>query len=245
MDANRTEIPIYRAWKLRLLLGLAVAVVLVGGWELYHLGKSRAGGDLDSLYAERERLQDQLSVLDARNADLERQIAALERATQVDRQAYAVFKEERTGLQSEIKGLREELAFYRGVLAPSKDKVGLQAQDFDVVPALGSGRYRYRFVLTQSGKKDQVAKGVVHVFVEGLQDDEVKRLSLSELTGDENTDIPYRFRYFQTIEGDVQLPEGFITERVVVQAVPASAPRLPLEWTFDWPPETGGNAEER
>lgn len=244
MNANRTEILIYRAWKLRLLLGLAVILAGVAGWELYHLGKLRAGGDLDSLYAERERLQEQLDALDTRNAELERQIAVLERARQIDEQAYAVFKQERSGLQDELQGLREELAFYRGVMTPSQDKVGLQAQDFSVDAALGAGRFRYRFVLTQQGRQEQVARGVVNFFVDGLQNAQPKRLALAEISESGDDKIAYRFRYFQTVEGDVQLPEGFRPERVTLQAVPSTAPRLPLEWTFDWPLEAGGVAEE-
>ena len=244
MDANRKEILIYRAWRLRLVLGLAVLVAVVGGWELYQFGRSRAGGDLESLYAERGRLQAQLGELDVRNAALERQIAVLERARQIDQQAYAVFKQERSGLQDELLGLREELAFYRGVMSPGTDKVGLHAQDFDLEPAVGTARYRYRFVLTQPGRRDQTAKGVVRLFVEGVQEGVARRLGLAEASDSGTEDIPYRFRYFQSIEGILQLPDGFLPERVTLQAVPANAPRLPLEWSFDWPSNQGGPAEE-
>lgn len=244
MTAKRTDIRIYRAWKLKLVFWLVLIVAIVGGWELYRFGRSQAGGNLDSLYAERDRLQLQLAELDARNTELERQIAVLERSRQIDQQAYAVFKQERSGLQNELRGLREELAFYRGILEPDQDKVGLQAQDFSVESALAAGRYRYRFVLTQAGAQEQVARGVVHLSLEGLQDATAKRLTFKEISESGATEIGYRFRYFQTFEGELQLPENFVPERVILQAVPNSAPRLPLEWIFDWPLEAGGLAEE-
>ncbi len=244
MDVNRKEILIYRTWKLRLAVTLMVVIAVVGGWELYQFGRSRAGGDLDALYAEREGLQAQLGELDRRNAALERQIAVLERARQIDQQAYAVFKQERSGLQDQLLGLREELAFYRGVMSPGEGKVGLHVQDFDLQPAVGAARYRYRFVLTQPGRRDQTAKGVVHLSVEGIQEGVARRLGLAEISDAGTEDIPYRFRYFQSVEGNLQLPEGFLPERVTLQAVPANAPRLPLEWSFDWPSASGGPAEE-
>lgn len=248
MDVKRTEFLIFRAWKLRLLLALVVVITLVGGWEMYRLGLRHAGGDggrdLAALRAERDGLNERLRGLEARNIELEHQLALLEHSRRIDEQAYAVFNQERSGLQSEIQGLRDELAFYRGIMSPQQNKVGLEAQDFDVEAALGSGRYRYRFVVTQLGRNDQVARGRIELALDGLQDDKPRQLVLSELSPDGGASIDYRFRYFQTIEGHVQLPEGFIPERVLLKAIPATAPRLPLEWTFDWPLAPGGTNGE-
>lgn len=249
MDVKRTEFLIFRAWKLRLMLALAVLVVLVGGWELYRLGVRHGGGDggsgLAALRAERNALSERQRELETHNNELERQLALLEHSRRIDEQAYAVFKQERSGLQSEMQGLREELAFYRGIMSPQQDKVGLEAQNFDVEAALGTGRYRYRFVVTQLGRNDQVARGRIEFVLEGLQDAKPRQMTLSELSSDGGAAIEYRFRYFQTIEGQVYLPEGFIPERVLLKAIPATAPRLPLEWTFEWPLGSGGaNGED-
>lgn len=249
MDAKRTEFLIFRVWKLRLLLGLAVAAVILGGWELYRLGAARygdgAGAEVAALRAERSQLRQRVDALEGRNAELERKLALVERSRQIDAEAYAVFNQERSGLQNQIQGLQEELAFYRGIMTPAQGKVGIEVQDFDLKPALGAGRYRFSFMLTQAGGKDQLARGVVQLTLEGLLDGASKQLGLTELTQDGDAEIAYRFRYFQSIKGDLQLPEGFQPERIVLKAIPASAPKLPLEWTFDWPPEEGGGTEER
>jgi hypothetical protein len=248
VDVKRTEFLIFRAWKLRLLLASAVVIALIGGWELYRLGLRHGGGDggsaLKALRAERDGISERLRELETRNQELERQLALLEHSRRIDEQAYAVFKQERSGLQSEIQGLRDELAFYRGIMSPQQNKVGLEAQDFDVEPALGTGRYRYQFVVTQLGRNEQVARGRIELALEGLQDAKTRRLGMAELSPDGAAAIEYRFRYFQAIDGQVQLPEGFIPERVLLKAVPATAPRLPLEWTFDWPLERGGASGE-
>lgn len=249
MDAKRTEFLIFSAWKLRLLLGLAALAVALGGWELYRFGTAVTdpygdAAEVAALRTEQARLREQLSSLQAHSADLERKLALAERSRQIDAEAYAVFNQERMGLQDQLHGLQEELAFYRGIMSPSRAKVGIEAQDFDLKPALGAGRYRFSFMLTQSSGTEQLAKGVVRFRVEGVLDGKPKHLSLSELTQNGDTEYAYRFRYFQAIKGELQLPEGFLAERVVLKAIPTSAPKLPLEWIFDWPTDTDGGSEE-
>jgi hypothetical protein len=249
VDSKRTEFLIFRAWKLRLVAGVLSFAMVATGWILYQLGTAQGSGHADNggvaeLRAERDRLRGRLSELEARNAELERQLVLVERSRQIDAEAYAVFNQEHSGLYDEILGLREELAFYRGILSPDEGKIGLQAQDFDVKPMEGLGSYRFSLVLTQAGGKEQVARGSVRLVLEGREDGVPRQLDLKELTPNGEADIAYRFRYFQNLAGDLQLPERFVPERVVFKAVPTSAPRLPLEWTFDWPREAISRAEE-
>ena len=249
MDNKRTEFLIFRAWKLRLFLGALVVVMAAAGWALYQVGTMQRDPIVRDAKVVGVRVGDaelrgRLAELEARNAELERQLVLAERSRQIDADAYAVFNAERSGLHDEILGLREELAFYRGILSPSADKVGLQAQDFDVEAQGGVGRYRFSLVMTQAGGKEQVARGAVRLVLEGRENGVARQLGLEELTQDGSAEIAYRFRYFQTVIGDLQLPERFVPERVVVKAVPASAPRLPLEWTFDWPNEATSSAGE-
>ena len=249
MDDKRTEFLIFPVWKLRLFLGALFVVMMVAGWVLYQVGTMQrnppgGGAGVTEARVDNERLTSRLADLEARNAELERQLVLAERSRQIDAEAYAVFNAERSGLHDEILGLREELGFYRGILSPSADKVGLQAQDFDVEAQGGVGRYRFSLVMSQAGGTAQVARGVVRLILEGRENGVARQLGLEDLTQDGNAEIAYRFRYFQTVTGDLQLPERFVPERVVLKAVPASAPRLPLEWTFDWPNEAASSAGE-
>ena len=46
----------------------------------------------------------------------------------------------------------------------------------------------------------------------------------------------FSFRYFQNIEGDIQLPQGFKPQRVTIKVVSRNrSSQDPLEKTFDWP----------
>lgn len=247
MNRKRIEFLVFEKGKLRLLLGLAAVAVLLAGWELYRIGTAGDGtkrsDEVAALRAERTHLRQRVDALEMRNEELERKLAFAERSRQIDAEAYAVYSQERSGLEDQIRGLEEELTIYRGILSPERGKIGLEAQNFELKPALGERRYRFTFMLTQGGTKDLIAKGAVRLTVEGLQDGKSRRIDLADLTENGDAGLAYRFRYFQIIKTALQLPDGFRPERIVIKAIPASAPKLPLEWTYDWPPDAGGVTE--
>ena len=45
-----------------------------------------------------------------------------------------------------------------------------------------------------------------------------KQLDIKELSGGALDLLKLRFKYFQNIEGDIVLPEGFLPSRVVVES---------------------------
>ena len=246
MAAHKAEVLIYRTWKLRLAVVLLVSASVLIAWAMYDLGQSNAVSDLASLQAERARFLDQIRELDARNQMLEQHIVMLERAQQIDQETYGEVKRDHAGLSQKIQELREQLAFYRGIMSPAEAKAGLQLQDFSVERSAEPNEYHFRLVLTQVKKRHPIASGRVSLHVLGKQGDAMKRLSLGELSGGRHKDdaIAYRFRYFQTIEGSLTLPDAFEPTTVRIRAMPAgkNAPKNPLEWTFNWPglapPET-------
>lgn len=247
MNGKRSELLILEKWKLWLLIGLAAVALLLAGWEIYRLGMNGDGPDrtdeIAALRSERAHLRQRVDALEMRNEELESTLAQIESSRRIDAEAYALYTQERSGLEEQIRGLEEELAIYRGILSPERNKVGLEAQNFELKPALGIQRYRYSFMLTQGGIKNPVARGTIRLTLEGLQNGKPRQLGLTDLTENGDADIAYRFRYFQVIKGVLQLPDDFQAERIVIKAIPASAPKLQLEWTFDWSPATGGGTE--
>ncbi|WP_297527631.1 DUF6776 family protein [Thiohalobacter sp.] len=238
MDAHRTEVFVYRAWKLRMALALLAVLALVGGWQLYRMGGSHAEAELLRLGAERDRLAQELAAAHERLAEAERSLALLQRARQVDEAAYAEIRRDRAALEQQIHDLQKELTFYRGIMAPETSRIGLQAQGFVVepIPGLENG-YRFRLVLVQIKKNDRVASGRVRLAVTGQQGGAAKTLEQADISADASRDFKYRFRYFQNIQGEWRFPPGFVPERVTVKAIPSRRGADPLEWTFEWPAE--------
>ena len=69
---------------------------------------------------------------------------------------------------------------------------------------------------------------------DGQVDGQEETFQLSELDLDKTEAIKFRFRYFQNIVGEVQLPEGFIPRKVVVVVQSSGTNAQRLEKKFDW-----------
>ena len=69
----------------------------------------------------------------------------------------------------------------------------------------------------------------------GPRDDELVIIPLRDISAEQDElDIRLRFRYFQNIEGELVLPEGFEPERVQIAAVETSPIEKTLDQDFSW-----------
>lgn len=228
---------IYRRNPRRSLLKLAVLVVLfaMAGYSVYRLGWRDAVRDAGRIAAERSELRKQVRGLESEKGELRERVAILERAAQVERQAYSHVDHTLRDLQDQILDLKEELAFYRGIVASRGKAQELAIQSFKVQKDGNSGNYRYKLVLTRVEKSDKVLRGKVGLTVAGEQDGSFKRLNLADLSGQGEQEMELNFRYFQRLEGRLELPEGFVPHRVVVRVKTSGNHGPQLEKTFDWP----------
>lgn len=239
----------HRPWVSRVLWLLGLLALLVAGWSLFDYGRYLAGYDSAEMEHERGVLLDLKTELEQEIDQLREEKALLERASQIERQAYAELDATLKVLQEEILELKEELAFYRGIVSPRDASSGLQLQTFKIEPNGKSNNYRYKVVLTQVLKNDRLARGRVNFFVDGLKNDiEPVTLELEQLSEKQIKELNYRFKYFQSLEGDIVLPEKFKPLRVTLQITPSSRKQGVIEKTIEWTrqeKETNvGNQEE-
>lgn len=155
------------------------------------------------------QLKEQADLLAARNIEL-----ALEKAANTNMQAMFV---EQEGKQKELS---RELAFYRSVMAPENSAEGIAINGLELTPELLPRQYRLKLVLTQLEKRRRSVSGRSEVSFIGLQDGKAKTIQLSELS---EAPFKFKFTYFQVLETEFTLPEGFILSRVKAKVVvPAS-----------------------
>ena len=224
----------HNPWKTRVFILLGALALGVGGWSLFDYGRYQAGYDSHEADLERLRLVALLDELYEQIEELREQKAQLERAAQIERKAYNELDTNLKVLEGEILELKEELAFYRGIVSPRDASRGLRLQKFSLEPN-GLRSYRYTVVLTQVLKNDSLARGRVKLFVEGLQGNEMKTLDLAALSENSVKELDYRFKYFQNLEGDVVLPRGFKPMRAMAQILPGGRQDDMIEKTIDWP----------
>ncbi len=234
---NRLVVKTHRPWTTWVLLALGVVVLVSAGWSLLEYGRYRGGfdhiqaaQDYRELAQKKRALEDQLVELRERNA-------VLERTVQVERKATEDVKISLRALQAEILDLNEELAFYRGIVSPQDASRGLRLQSFKLTPVASDGSYRYKLVLTQVLKNDRVVYGAVKLQLEGTQGGRPRTLALADVTEKPVKELKYRFKYFQDMEGEFKLPQGFQLKRVAVKVLPRGKSKDAIEKTFEWKTE--------
>ncbi len=205
---------------------LRILGVLVLGLILAKIGLA------DKLrFAERDfgKLAQKNEQLRRENQLLLEQIAILERASQIDKQAYVRVQETIKKLQASNLELEEEVEFYHGILQSTRAQGGLNIQGMRLLALNEGGGYRFRIILTHVAKSGKVAKGSVSLRIEGMRDGKNERLDIRQA---EQAGFPFSFKHFSRVEGDFSLPEGFEPQKVQVTVSVGKGGSLVK--TFEW-----------
>lgn len=237
MRKHRLVVKPHRPWKDGLTYAGAALVVAALAWATFEYGRWRAGYDHVAAAREQARLTAELRGAQAENATLADRVALLARSSEIDETARAQVKGSITELQDEILELREELAFYRGIVAPD-DGGGLRIQSLKLARGAEDRHWHYRLVLIQSIKKDQRANGAIALTVHGVRGGAAVALPLAELVATPAATLGYSFKYFQDFEGDLLLPPGFTPGRIEVEVQPRGGGEV-VRQSFEWATVTG------
>ena len=222
-------------WKFWLKWLFLIGVLSAVGWLMFTVGQKTAGQVNVTLQQEQTRLQEKLYQIGRENTELRENYAILERATQVDKESYNAISDDLKNLQNELLELKQEVAFYRGIVAPTEAASGLHITDLTFDPLDGGNGFHFKLVLTQVLKNEYIVRGRVRIFIDGLQAGQQKQLALSELSGGKlKDDLTMRFKYFQNFEGDIVLPDGFVPSSVVVDLIPTGKGRTRIKKNFEW-----------
>jgi hypothetical protein len=222
-----------RPWFRGLAAVAAVALVALLVLLAYNRGQASGGLEAAQVALERRELIAKADRLEQQNSKLNAQVAELEMARKLDREAYGQVEQTLGELQSQLSRQADDLAFYKSIVSPADGVQGLRIHRFEVRPGTAPREYQLRLTLIQSMRHESVAAGLVQVVVHGMQGDHPARYSVGELLGRPKAQLPFSFRYFQTIEQDVTLPEGFQAFEAEVQ-VRSGKLRFPMQQSFPW-----------
>jgi len=221
------------AWRRQRWLALALLVLLpLAGFVLGHW---QAGEDYRLAAAERGELERKWQGAMAELGSLEERLTTVELGSAIDLQALETLRGSLRQEQAESAALREELAFYRGLMAPEQLEEGLGIRTWEMDPLSLPRRYGYRLVVYQRARNHVRLEGHVEVDVVGLMAGEESTLPLHELSSDpRGRRLPLRFTYFQNLEGELELPEGFRPLRVEVTASVVRPREDRVQRQFGW-----------
>lgn len=193
----------------------------------------------------RAELSAQLEALQTQLADMEAVWIDTRLNEQVQQSANDALREDLTLAHQSVARLQEEVTFYKGLMAPSTLRQGLQVAELqlEALPSeTGAAAFSYQLLLTQVALRRSFIAGEVRMDVIGQFDpiagktDSINTeavLSLTELSEAKSYPLKFRFRYFQDLAGRLTLPEGFRPDRILVTANQNG--KDPLQVTFPWP----------
>ncbi|MCM2336199.1 MAG: hypothetical protein NDI66_05390 [Pseudomonas sp.] len=223
-------------WRLA-LAGVFVLALVFGGWGLWRV-LSPASGDVRAQLAERER---DARRLEAEAEQLRQRVSTLTRSDQISRDANRDLQGTLAERDEEISALRADVAFYERLVGATGQRRGLSVHALRMQPQGEGGAWHFTATLTQNLNRGAVSAGQLTFAIEGTRAGRLQTLAWPDLRQQPAAPpVGYSFKYFQQVEGDVFLPDGFTPVRVTVRLVPRGS--AATEQSFTWAEATRDNA---
>ncbi|WP_141096217.1 DUF6776 family protein [Lacimicrobium sp. SS2-24] len=131
-------------------------------------------------------------------------------------------------------GLRQELAFYKKIMAPELEEQGVVIDSVDIEASNSEGYYRFALVLMQKNQHKGMVQGNVSLQLSGTVNGETRQLDIRTLMDESAQELDFNFKYFEVLSGTFRLPEGFVPQRLNVVCDMTKPKRGQLERSFRW-----------
>ena len=212
-------------------LALLLAMTLAGGFYLgghWADSSSIAQQNIESMQSE---LAATAAALKAARGDLEMQRTRHE----VDRHALELLRSEMAAEIERTAELEEGLSFYRSMVVADDLAKGLSLRAPELVPGDDPNHVKYRIFVQQKDREYEMVEGRLSVEIYGISGDREVSFPLAELSSsfDEKA-ATLHFRYFQAIEGEITLPDGFEPKGVKLLARARKPREMEARKQFPW-----------
>lgn len=230
----------HRPWLRTLLIAGAACGLLVSAVAIFSFARSSTASNYREAQTELEQLRDQrrsltreLRAARSELGDLKDQVVYAQRSSEIDTQACADVHQSLTGLQGEVADLREQVAFYRGIVSPDESRSGVRVLELKILPQQDPSLWRMDLVLIQSVRHDKRVAGDMDVSLIGSNQGQQQTLKLAPLLLPDMKLSDFSFKYFEEFSVQFRLPAGFRPMRVAVNLVPGDGlPQVDNE--FEW-----------
>lgn len=205
-----------------------LVVLVVGGLVGYLIGNRQELAQSSLMTVQQETLERQSKAI----SQLKTELGVKETLLATQKAAFEQLQQTLKDQEAQVQEQKRQLAFFERIMRPTGDQVGVAIDNLTLQETSVPGRYHYRLALTQPAKKRELFRGQVQIRVEGSLADKPKILSSRDL-GMKVGEGRYALRYFQLLEGNWQLPEGFIPDRVRI-TIPKEGRQPAQELLVEW-----------
>lgn len=203
-------------WRRRLVTGVAVVGLSLIPYLAYEWGRASSGYNIVEVTQERMEHAARVRKLEEQLTALQTGVAEAELARNVDRESYASVQKNLTELQAQVRAQRDELTFYQAIVSPKDGPSGPRVQRLDIQREAEAGHYELHLLLIQSLLQEAPATGSMKIDIEGTRDGQASSLPVAEMS-DDRSGLAFSFRYFQELQEQVTVPEGFIPAAINVE----------------------------
>ncbi len=226
----RTFAPMRRRWLLAVLALLAVFAFYV----TYEYGRFDGGYDRLTVSQRDAEARVGRERLEKQNRELRVKLAEYESARVGQGRERAEVAKAIGDLQAQVAKQAQELAFYKGVVEQGANAPEVKIQQLRITAGDAPRRFRLRITLVQPVRSERSVEGTVTARVEGEREGGPLALDLAALSADKRAEIAFSFRYFENIDPEITLPEGFSPERVSVEVRSAKKGVAPVVQSLLW-----------
>lgn len=220
---------VYAAWVVA-GIGIWIAIAIAIAWWVRATELSAAGDLIETnaaLTADVARLQQTADQQASKLANLERQI-------KIDAAAADQLRQTLIELQTELADAREELGFYERLVGSGRGREGLAIHDLQLSPTSADGVYAYRLTLLQNMQRARVVSGSIDVRVEAVLEGRLTSITPTLVSTESGEDpMSFHFKYFQQLEGLLEIPDDASEQAIVVELDPESGSNITRRFEFD------------
>lgn len=190
------------------------SIILLTSLVAGYIGHELAGYRVTQLGLENRQLAVSQKNLLREHERLSAELNQVKVELDIAQQALDGAMEEYVKQLDEQRQYREQLAFYRSVMAPEQDAKGFSIDSIEINQLAGPNQYLLRLTLVQKDNFNAVVSGSLKVSIVGTEGGSVRSFDLSELQPANQKTFDYAFRYFQILSVEFELPENFTAQRV-------------------------------
>lgn len=208
-----------------------LAALAAWSWQVLELGRHRGGIDVGQREKAEAGLRERIAELEEERDVLRAAAARFERAAQIDRAAAERVQSEVRTLQDERAELKSQLAFLKTLVPGGGKKLVLD--DYSLTE-LGERAYHFEVTISKRSDDADTVSGSVTVSVTGELDGEEKTFDMAELTDGRRSNIGIKFKNFQKLKTELQLPSGFEPTSIEVTVKPDGKVFKSFQQAYDW-----------
>ena len=216
--ASKMTISHQRPWHLKLLLATIVLAVAAGmAWWTSGLGRSFAfGKKIDQEQV--QELQNQLQQLSAERDRLQLAANTIESKFNIDHAMQKEFSEQIKTLTAENQKLKDDLAFFEGLIPSVGGNDGIAVQNLKI-EMLAPGQLRYRALVMQGVKNSKDFNGEIQFYLSLVQGGKPVTMLFPDPKAGEAAQLKLSLKHYQRLEGVISLPDGAIARTVQIKVL--------------------------